>query len=316
MNEPRSQFVTVLASVLLVLNGFGLLMALLQNLMIGVMVPQLGRMVPEASEVETLLTGLFRTLGAVILVIAAFHTWASWALLKRRNWARRLFIVEFALGIVSTGLGILMAATGLAFVPTATMPLTDPDLQTSALQIFRAMVGVFAVVGIALCVLYCVAHQAASLAGDQGGVRRARRVVKASLIVVAILLMVVTLVLRRQHAQSPAIPEAIAVQTSVAVGNAESLERGAVSETSAHREDDAVASAPPPPAAPLNDIGWLLVAFQPGSSPMLNDWLASMGERIKGAHERLALMPDDPQLGATHGAGAARLSPCASDSKL
>ena len=103
---PRSSFVTSLAWSFIILAAFGALIGLLQNIMFNVM---LGTMDIEVVIKDARAAGVMpefmavifrhmRVLLAVTLALSLLTFFAAIALLKRRNWARIVFIVMMWLG--------------------------------------------------------------------------------------------------------------------------------------------------------------------------------------------------------------------------
>jgi hypothetical protein len=105
---PRSNFITTLAWIFIVVSGFAFFLSIAQNVMIQIVLPfdriQASINQPEASH---LMPGFFRfivanirTLFAAFLLFSAFMLVSSIGLLKRKNWARLIFIVIMVLGIL------------------------------------------------------------------------------------------------------------------------------------------------------------------------------------------------------------------------
>lgn len=110
----RSTFVTVVAWIFIVLSGFSTMISILQNLMVHVMFAQAE--MQEALQQAQLRGGppmaalMLRYMPLFVfgfLVLSATTLTASIGLLRRRNWARLLFI-----GLM--GLGVLWNVGGLA----------------------------------------------------------------------------------------------------------------------------------------------------------------------------------------------------------
>lgn len=110
----RSTFVTVLAWVFIVLSGFATLIAVLQNLMLNLMFPAEALQQMDQQQMEQMpafarvIFGNFRLFFFGFLVLAATTLAASIGLLKRRNWARLLFVLIMALGIGWNCLGVYL----------------------------------------------------------------------------------------------------------------------------------------------------------------------------------------------------------------
>jgi hypothetical protein len=149
----QSTFVTVLAWVLIVLGGFSLFGALMQNVMINFVFPTMLSMQEPAGQPFPAFTMIiFRVVGLVFLCVSAFATYAAYALLKRRNWARQTFIVLFALGIAWNILGVLGFGIGfsLARFPTSGQEAVPFEMQA----MFKGMVAMLAVSAVAMSVLF------------------------------------------------------------------------------------------------------------------------------------------------------------------
>ena len=125
MNTPaagaRSNFVTVLAWVMLAFGVFSILMALMQTVLVNLLLPAFDSVNPAGAP-PALLLAFFRAAMLAGLAFSAFMTYGAYALLKRRNWARILYCIMF---IFSAVLHVLIAAA-LAFGSDFVMlPLAD-----------------------------------------------------------------------------------------------------------------------------------------------------------------------------------------------
>ena len=106
---PQSSFVTIVAWIFIALSGFGVVVTLLQNIMVQTMFPSVLPTPPNAGAVPPLFAFIVANFKLVILiplVIAAACLVVSIGLLKRRNWARILFIAMLAVGILWSIVGI------------------------------------------------------------------------------------------------------------------------------------------------------------------------------------------------------------------
>ena len=121
----RSTFVTVVAWLFIILSGFSTFVAILQNIMIHTMpLPKGPEPPPDA--VPTSVFFIFENVH--ILVLAFFFIClctliVSIALLKRKNWARLIFIGLLCLGIVWN-----MGALVLQHLFMSSMMETIPDM--------------------------------------------------------------------------------------------------------------------------------------------------------------------------------------------
>jgi hypothetical protein len=159
----RSNFVTVLAWILIVMAGFSTLIALLQNLMLNVLFPveQLDELSRQARAdakmpaVFAFMLGHFRLFFAAILIGAATTLVAAIGLLKRKNWARLLLVAIMVLAVVWQIVGIV--AQQYIFAEMPMMPADTPDAQAAAgfAKTFMVIIGIVSVVmGLAFAGLF------------------------------------------------------------------------------------------------------------------------------------------------------------------
>jgi hypothetical protein len=144
LNESikKSDFVTVLAWIFIVLTGLMTFVTLLQNITIRIMfsddrlseamshADNMGNM-PEHAEF------MFNNFNLIFLLIFFFSLFlfiTSIALLKRKNWARITFIILMALGILWNILGLILQST---FMPDISS-INDPK----AAEQFESMMSV------------------------------------------------------------------------------------------------------------------------------------------------------------------------------
>ena len=112
----RSTFVTVLAWIFIVMAGFATLISILQNIVIALMFPAAEMQAAAARAqdqpgVPWFASWMFNHVQAFFLfflVASASTLVASIGLLKRKNWARLLFIILMALGVVWNIAGVVM----------------------------------------------------------------------------------------------------------------------------------------------------------------------------------------------------------------
>lgn len=106
--QQRSTFVSIVAWIFIVLTGFGALIGLMQNIMVQTMFSgqemQAALNSPEAaSEIPAFVRFLFSHFKVYVFLMFAttvFTLVSAIGLLKRKNWARKTFIVILALSIV------------------------------------------------------------------------------------------------------------------------------------------------------------------------------------------------------------------------
>jgi hypothetical protein len=126
MYSPRSTFVTVLAWLFIVLAGFATVIGILQNIMITVMFheDEFARSMEQSKNVDKM-PFFFKSFMAhpqylflAILVVFAVVFIVSIGLLKRKNWARLLFIAIMGLGIAWNAFAIFMQFSMFSSFPS------------------------------------------------------------------------------------------------------------------------------------------------------------------------------------------------------
>src|SRR4030095_12111898 len=117
-SSQANTFVTVLGWLLICFTAFGLLMSLLQNVMISFMFPGIEAHAGRPGQMPAGMMAVLRTLGAVVLIVQGFLLFSARSFLKRRNWARRTFVVVFVLSAVWAGFTTL-AALGMGVMNPA-----------------------------------------------------------------------------------------------------------------------------------------------------------------------------------------------------
>jgi hypothetical protein len=125
-NPPRSNFVTVLAWIFIVLSGYVTLISVLQNIIISLYFPieEMRPMMDQAEKSQPMpwFAGIMfehlQLFLMIFLIIAALTLASTIGLLKRKNWARIVFIEIMGFGILwnlcSMALSFLMFSS---FVP-------------------------------------------------------------------------------------------------------------------------------------------------------------------------------------------------------
>lgn len=106
---PRSTFVNVVGWIFLAFSAFGFLIGVLQNIMLHTVFPQDAftqiASHPQHPELPAISKWMIRNMALVFAFVPAVglvQLVAAIGLLRRRNWARLLFIALMVLGIVST----------------------------------------------------------------------------------------------------------------------------------------------------------------------------------------------------------------------
>jgi hypothetical protein len=154
---PRSSFVTVLAWIYIALTGLGTFVLVLQNIVFNALVPfdQLHDAWARAQR-EMPLPAWFgwffdhvRLFLAVLLAVTLVKLVSAIALLKRRNWARLVFIAIFALGILWNIGGTVLQQFMVFPIPKIPRPPDAPadfDLMMSGMMTFiRVISALFAI---------------------------------------------------------------------------------------------------------------------------------------------------------------------------
>jgi uncharacterized membrane protein (DUF2068 family) len=125
-NIQRSSFVTALAWVFIVLAGFSTFIAALQNLMLSLMMPagmppmeqaQTGQNIPAFAK---FMFANFRLIFAGFLVLSVITLATAVGLLKRKNWARVIFVAIMSFGILWN-----IGSVVLTFVMFSSMPIPE-----------------------------------------------------------------------------------------------------------------------------------------------------------------------------------------------
>ena len=145
----RSTFVTVVAWVFIILSGFVSLIALLQNVMVQFMFPRDDLIKalennPAAANMSTMdrlmLTG-FEFFLAAFLVIALVSFASAVGLLRRKNWARRLFIGVLSIGVLVNLAGLILQMTLWSAGSDSDLP-ADFQTMRMVIQVFNSLIAV------------------------------------------------------------------------------------------------------------------------------------------------------------------------------
>lgn len=144
----QSTFVTVLAWILIIFNAFGVFVALIQGVVVQFVFPAM----PRAGIADQVIPlGMFQLLVLASLALTAFLVYAAYALLKRRNWARRTFVVGFVLAAVWDVLCVIAVVLGASILGEVPVSAADPAGLATA---FRVLFWSAVVLGIAFAVLF------------------------------------------------------------------------------------------------------------------------------------------------------------------
>ena len=119
MSDNRSTFVTVVAWIFIVLSGYAVAVSLLQNVMVHLVFKQ-EAIPPMNHDMPVAASFMFDHMQLVVFaILLVFITGliASIGLLKRKNWARIIFIVFLSLGILWSLSTIVLQAVFFSSMP-------------------------------------------------------------------------------------------------------------------------------------------------------------------------------------------------------
>jgi hypothetical protein len=155
---PRSQFVTVLAWIFIVLSGFTAFIAALQNIMFHVMFERgFGKgMPPPPHEMGPAFGFIFDHMQwffAGFLIMSLVSLAASVGLLRRQEWARWLFVGLMVLAIAYQLLGLVLQSV---MMPSFDLPLANaPEGVATGFRTMTIVIRIFsAVMALAFCGLF------------------------------------------------------------------------------------------------------------------------------------------------------------------
>lgn len=149
--SQRSQFVTVIAWIFIVLGGFTTLISLLQNILVNTVIPleqMQAQMATSPTPIPPMVGALMehiRLFFFAFLVLASTTLVSAVGLLRRRNWARRIFIAILALGILWNIAGLFLQQTMMSEMQAFQPPGAPADIQQqmrgmmAATQVFSAI---------------------------------------------------------------------------------------------------------------------------------------------------------------------------------
>ncbi len=147
----RSSFVTVVAWIFIIFSGFTTFVSALQNVMIRSMPFERFNAISRDSIANNAIPAAARFMFAHIqfivlafFLLSAFMLTSSVGLLRRQNWARIVFIVLLAVGIVYVLGGLFVQQSFMSSMNKSfgAMPVQDSVFRASAAQfgsMFRAM---------------------------------------------------------------------------------------------------------------------------------------------------------------------------------
>ena len=97
----QSTFVTVIGAISMAFGILGLVSGLGQMLLMPMMMDMVASN-PDVTGMLGFMRAMFWGMAIIGLLMSAFVTWASWALIQRQNWARIAFMVMSALSAVAS----------------------------------------------------------------------------------------------------------------------------------------------------------------------------------------------------------------------
>ena len=128
----KSTFVTTLAWVFIVLSGLATLMSIAQNIMIQTMFNDsdfsgaVATQSPDVPAAASFMASHFKLFFASFLLLSTATLISSIGLLKRRNWARWVFIALMGLGIAWNVGGLVLQAVMFSSLPIPPVTPQDP----------------------------------------------------------------------------------------------------------------------------------------------------------------------------------------------
>jgi hypothetical protein len=93
-------------------------------------------------------------LAAFMLCVAGFLLFSAWSFLKRRNWARKIFVVLFVLGAFWGGFVFLFFGLGVGVFNLLPQPPSPPEAPSSFDVAFRVMGIMFGLMAAGFGVLF------------------------------------------------------------------------------------------------------------------------------------------------------------------
>ncbi len=149
-DKPKSIFINVLAWIFIVLSGFSTFIGILQNIMIYFIFPkkEVGGAIEQsanAPEMPAFVEFIFNHLDLLflfflLLSLASFIS--AIALLKRKNWARIIFIIIMSLGILWSVFGLVMQFTMFESFPQGGQVPPEFESMQSITQIASVIMAV------------------------------------------------------------------------------------------------------------------------------------------------------------------------------
>jgi magnesium-transporting ATPase (P-type) len=150
----RSTFVTVLAWIFIVMAGIGTFISILQNIMLYKMFPreEMNKAMQQPDLVDQMPTfaqfmfSHIELFFLAFLIVVTVTFISAIALLKRKNWARIVFIVIMSLGIMWNIFGVIMQYIMFSSLPTEIIP--PPE--------FESMMTIMKIASLIMATAFCV----------------------------------------------------------------------------------------------------------------------------------------------------------------
>lgn len=152
MNNNSSTFVTVVAWIFIICSGLATLMSLMQNIMIHLMFnkDKFSQMPEDMPAGSAFMFGNFQLIFLAFLLICILMLVSSIGLLKRKNWARLVFIFVLSIGILWSLASLIFQAVFFSTMPEMA--------QSTELQEFETMKSVMlwftAIISIGFAILF------------------------------------------------------------------------------------------------------------------------------------------------------------------
>lgn len=145
---PKSGFVNVLAWIFIVISGFATFISILQNIMIFLLFPrdqmrEVMQQAPNAGQIPVftrLMMSHMEWFFFGFFLVSAVTLVSAIGLIKRKNWARLLFIALMALGIVWNLGGLGLQFTMFSSMQNMAHKAAPPEFQTMMTIMKVAMV--------------------------------------------------------------------------------------------------------------------------------------------------------------------------------
>jgi hypothetical protein len=160
--RKKSTFVNVLAWIFIIFGGFATFIGILQNILIHVMFPKdfMNQGIQQTKNAEQVpafvnfMINHFDLVFLFFLIVSTISFISAIALLKRKNWARIVFIILLALGILWNVGAIAMMFTMFNTVPAIAGKATPPGFEK--MMLIMKIASLIMVVGISSLFLWVI----------------------------------------------------------------------------------------------------------------------------------------------------------------